>query len=408
MESLKGGGDSDTTNKAPPKTRLIFLTLLVNQHPIKILIDTGANSTFINEKVLKYMSHLRYIKQQPSSFTLADGIAPFHILGSVDLSVQFGNSITPIKAYIARQLCTDMIIGMDYINLYDLSIDVKRQTISIDHNNQVFTMNMDKDYELRRIPVTLSKSTVILPRSTYYTSVSNPISTICSSFVPVSDFLEHQSLLTRYTFLKFNNYRSHIRFFNSSLSSRFLHKGTCIGFLFCYPTDCDSLVVSDPSYIPLGVTGLSGMTSVSDKFSVNQVAYAKSNGVTGTAVVTSASSDLSSEPVRCSRFSSIDHLRSSEVKGDSINTESSLCNTIRVEESIVMEHIRSLTNKITDPKQQEDVYSLLVRFKQTFDTSKHNIAETPMHHVIKLILYLTRLLHVKLILSRIKKRQCIN
>jgi hypothetical protein len=61
MELSTVGGDSSKINKNPLKTPLIFFTTFVNQHKVKILIDTGANSTFMNEKVLQQMIHLRYI-----------------------------------------------------------------------------------------------------------------------------------------------------------------------------------------------------------------------------------------------------------------------------------------------------------------------------------------------------------
>ncbi|CAF1357067.1 unnamed protein product [Rotaria sordida] len=56
------------------------------------------------------MKHLHYIHQTPYSFVLADGMAPFYVLGLVELSIQFADSITKIQAHIARNLCADMIL----------------------------------------------------------------------------------------------------------------------------------------------------------------------------------------------------------------------------------------------------------------------------------------------------------
>ena len=38
------------------------------------------------------------------SFVLADGMAPFQVLGLVDLTIQFADSITEIQARVARNL----------------------------------------------------------------------------------------------------------------------------------------------------------------------------------------------------------------------------------------------------------------------------------------------------------------
>ena len=56
---------------------LIFLNTLVNQHPMKILIDTDATTTFISQNALFRIHPALPIRAQQSSFVLADGIAPF-------------------------------------------------------------------------------------------------------------------------------------------------------------------------------------------------------------------------------------------------------------------------------------------------------------------------------------------
>ncbi|CAF0822104.1 unnamed protein product [Rotaria sp. Silwood1] len=111
------------------------------------------------------MKRPQFIHKNPYSFVLADGVAPFQVLGTIELSIQFVNMTTTIQAHIARNLCADMILGMDYINKYNLNIDVKQQTIAIEYNNRILTMNIDQDFELHKIPVTSSKAIYIPPHS---------------------------------------------------------------------------------------------------------------------------------------------------------------------------------------------------------------------------------------------------
>ena len=132
------------------------------------------------------MKRPQFIRTNPYSFVLADGVAPFQVLGTVELSIQFTNITTTIQAHIARNLCADMILGMDYINKYNLNINVKQQTISIEYNNRILTLNIDQDGELHKIPVTSSNPIYIPPHSNRSSSVSIPISSISSSFVPHS------------------------------------------------------------------------------------------------------------------------------------------------------------------------------------------------------------------------------
>ena len=91
-ESPMDAGNSDNINQKPSKSSLIFISTFVNTRKTKILINTGATTTFINIKVLQYMKHLRFIHHTPYSLLLADGLAPFYVLGVVELSIQFANT----------------------------------------------------------------------------------------------------------------------------------------------------------------------------------------------------------------------------------------------------------------------------------------------------------------------------
>ena len=144
--SSKGGVDSGRNNINPPKPSLMFITTMVNKHKTEILIDTGATTTFVNEKALFRMIPSRSVHKQSCSFVLTDGLASFEVVGVIYLTIEFAESITEIQACVARNLCTDMIIGMNYINKYNLSIDVKRQTVSVDNQNRTFTMSHRQEF----------------------------------------------------------------------------------------------------------------------------------------------------------------------------------------------------------------------------------------------------------------------
>jgi hypothetical protein len=372
-------------NKKPSKPSLIFITTFVNKYKIKLLIDTGATTTFINEKVLRHMTHPQYIHNNPYSFTLADGIAPFHVLGVVQLSIQFSNSTTTIPAHIASQLCTDMIIGMDYINKYNLNINIIRQTLSIQNNNHTFTMNIDKGCGLSRIPVTTSQSILIPAYSKRSTHVSTPISSICSSFFPTSQLHYQTPLSTTYYFLKFHNYGSSITLFNNSSSPRVLHKGICIGFLLygstSHPSSLSPLSLSNS----FEVTDSPGMTSALFNFSAPQPEDDKSFGVTGNPGLRPVLNDLciGRSPVPASPISNTFSLR--EVSELNRHNTRSFCNTVQLINPIVQEHMQNLVNNIANKQHQETILSLLLRYHRIFDITAHNIAHTPIHHVINTV-----------------------
>ncbi|CAF1172496.1 unnamed protein product [Didymodactylos carnosus] len=313
---------------------------------MRILIDTGATTTFISEKSLRKTKHHKYINKDSYSFLLADGVAPFLVSGIVELTIKFGDQLTKIHAHVARNLCNDMIIGMDYINRYNLNINIKQQTISIDNNKHKAQMVIDKDFDTQIFPVTLSKSVHISPNSTQQTNVSIPISSIISSFVPNSRFIHNTSLFVAHTRLIFQRYSTSITLSNDSEYPRFIQKGLCIGYLMCYPPHqyCQ--------HHPCSSKGtLLGETSFSDTSSVPRSTGQK---------------DISTQD---------NHI---------YNTIQPpiICNTIQSIHPKVEHDIQQLVSKTEDKNRHDDLLSLLHRFHIIFDTTKHNIANTPINHVI--------------------------
>ena len=219
--SSKGGADSRHNDINPPKSSLIFITAIVNKYKEKILIDTGATTTFVNEKVLFRMTP-RNIRKQSGSFVLADGLAPFQVLGLIHLTIEFGDTMTEIQAYVARALCTDMIIGMDYINKYNLNIDVKRQIVSIENLIHTFTMFIDKNLASIKLPLTSSEAIRVPPHSNRMALVQIPVSSINTPFFIHEYQQQNNSLTVTHTFQKFHRYSSKVMLSNTSSYPQFI------------------------------------------------------------------------------------------------------------------------------------------------------------------------------------------
>jgi hypothetical protein len=350
--------------------------------------------------VLCHLIHPQYVHKIPYSFTLADGIAPFHVLGVIAVSIQFDNLTTSIHAHIARQLCADMIIGMDYINKYNLNINVIQQSISITYHNRILTMKMDTDFEVHKIPVTSSQLIYVPPHTNRMTNVSIPISSIHSSFVPNSSLKCNPSLIITHTHLNFRNYSSNVMFSNLSSIPQFINKGTCIGFLVCGYTsqgsqtspkflrksfgvteysgltpanfDCDTDAFTNYQP-PFGVTGFSDATPVFCGFDIDQrIKEQKSFEVTGSSGKTPVFHDSHTDKIAYYTTPKYPHNNVS-------------CNTVSPLATAVKENLRMLVQKIENSQQKDQLFSLLAHFHSTFDVTRHNIANTPINHVINTI-----------------------
>jgi hypothetical protein len=293
------------------------------------------------------------------SFVLADGTAPFQILGRVRLSILFANVETFIDAYVARKLCTNIILGMDYINKYCLSFDVKRQAISIEYHNHFFIMDIDPHNRIPNIPVTSSRTILIPPYSTRTVPVTVPISFIASSLIPNRNLSNSSSLIVRRKFVTFHNYYSVLSFCNTSSVPRFISKGYCVGFLSSR-TERYSLIGTSASHSLYGTTGSTGEFTASD--------------------------NLDSTP--CSSTISLCYSSNVEKSNPThpiVSKPTFYCNSIQRCPPTLNRHLTELVKSIGNEFHRKDLYNLLIRFAKIFDSSKHSIANTSIHHVINTV-----------------------
>ncbi|CAF3835454.1 unnamed protein product [Rotaria sordida] len=309
---------------------------------MQILIDTGATNTFINYKTLHSIKQATRINKHSSSFVLADGIAPFHVLGVVELQILFSNQITNISAHVAQDLCTDVILGMDYITLYNLKFNLRKRIISIDLNNRLYQMNINQNVQTEFIPVTLLDPLCIPAQSDRSAKVSIPISSICSQFIPHYPFSLCNTAFVSHKFLQFCNHLTHVTFSNTSHRSHVVPQGTRIGYLCHY-----SITQSNTN-------------------SANH--FHKSCGVTN-------------------EFGELPdfHASATNTNTDNHTQDRLYCATIDKIHPSTERDIYQLISKINIKQHRDDLLKLLFRFHKIFDTTKHNTANTPIHHVINTV-----------------------
>ena len=261
--------------------------------------------------------------------------------GVVPLQVKFSNRFTTITAHVADNLCTDLILGMDYIIQYNLQFDIRHQSVSIEHHGKRYHMPFDHNFRSQFIPVVLSHSIHIPQHSSRSVSVSTPISSICSLFVPHSSFSIQDSITVPQKFLEFRNHQSHLTLSNLSFDTQFLNHGICLGYLCQYSSLSSPPARSFSSTTPRGAANYIGEQP-----------------------------DLEEVPSDKPLLS---------VVSQSLPPSTSFDNAFH---SSVGHDLRELTQHIHDTNQLTDVLTLLSKFQHLFDTQKHNIATTLVHHVI--------------------------
>ncbi|CAF1367651.1 unnamed protein product [Didymodactylos carnosus] len=291
---------------------------------MKILIDTGANQSFINEKSLRSTNHPKYLTSQKYQFFMADGLTPFIVTGAVQLKIQMNGTSTTITALVAQNLCTDVILGMDYIFKYDLGIQPQHKTVSIKSYGKKTIIPMDKDVTQIRLPVKLSRSIQIRPESEQSISVDVGVSAAILSFRPSSNFAQRTSTFIPHSLLNIQNYRTNLTVYNPSKFPCYIKKGIILGI----STYQDHYACNE-----------------NDKLNDNEITY--SAGSAG---------------MRANGINAIE--------STSVNDK-------------VQQEILKLIDHIKDKDQHHKLKSLLYQFQKTFDTSQYTTAKTIIMHAIE-------------------------
>lgn len=359
-ETPSDGVVSGKKNIKPSKSSLPFFTTLVNNYRTKILIDTGATATFINEKIVKHLKSYKVIHTNPHSFVLADGNAPFQILGKIRLSILFDQIPTLVDVYIAKNLCTNIILGMDYINNYNLNLNVQNQTISIDHEHHIATLPLDSDNRTKSTPVI--SSTAIL--TSFHSSNRELHKPLSSTQIP--------SLLSR-----INSYHSSSSHFHSKSAKTYCHSHKAFSPTspslfhrttnhnrvrsFSYQSNFNSSVGKPESNKLYGPVGYTDEATASDNL------YPHSNDI--------VSRDLLHDT----------QTHTSSYTRNFCPSHSLYCNSVQPLQLSLESQLTTLVKSIHEEKHKNQLVNLITRFATIFDTTKHNIAKTSIHHVIHTI-----------------------
>ena len=309
---------------------------------MQILVDTGATHTFVNYNTLRCLNlHIPLNKSSPS-FVLANGIAPFQVLGVIDLQILFSQKFTYISAHVAQNLCTDVILGMDYITQYNLKFNIRKSSISIELHNRQYQIDINQNVETTFIPVTLTRNAYIPPQSTRSAIVSIHIPSLGSIFIPRYQFLLYNTAAVPHKFLQFHNHISHITFTNTSPRAHFVPRGTQIGYL-CHhsPIQSHSHQISSPH---------------------------QSCGATNTIGIAPAP-----------------HVSNTDIQTNTAFPLQLFCATIGTIHPSTKSSLHQLVSHIKVQQQRDTLLDLLLHFHKIFDTTKYNISHTPIHHVINTV-----------------------
>jgi predicted aspartyl protease len=137
---------------------------------MKVLVDTGATNSIIHQSSLSKIRHDRIYPVQ-QQFFLANKTCIF-ITGYVTLEIKIQHIKIYVTAAITRTLCYDVILGEDWINRSQVTINRFRNKIEILGNKATVPLRTSSNKSF--MPITLKFATSIPPHT-------EPIVEACTS-----------------------------------------------------------------------------------------------------------------------------------------------------------------------------------------------------------------------------------
>ncbi|CAF1475073.1 unnamed protein product, partial [Rotaria sordida] len=200
-----------------------------NDQTMNLMIDTGANRTFISINALSFKNNKQFITTHQRRVYLADGQTSITVYGEVQLHIMLGDIKATILALIVKQLCTDCILGMDFIYKYKLIINTEDRTVSICENDKRISLKIDSNSYRTRFPTRLINNIKISPRSTVSIPVSINLPSTKVLFQPSVKLQQRIPLVILNSLLTVRNHTSFISLYNPTRSYYSLPKGIILG-----------------------------------------------------------------------------------------------------------------------------------------------------------------------------------
>ncbi|CAF3920195.1 unnamed protein product [Rotaria magnacalcarata] len=300
------------------------------------------------------MSNFRYIDTTVSSFVLADGVIPLQSNGSVELSMQFGNELIKFHAFVIKKLCVDLIIGMDFLIIFNANIDVKSQYLSLETFGRRTSIRLDDQSRRPLLPLHARHATIVPPHSTMAILASTPISSLSAYFMPTSSFIEHPNLSSTQKIVTVQHHHSHLLVTNSSDAPEHIPEFFCFGYLLSNPVGSQNFF--------------------------NQIALLcrryneKKNQQTFNRTVT-----YSQLPQRLFNDSKRLYRSTPSINHVTLNT------LPRFSSSQFQQTRDLLVNHLLDHDNKDRLLALLAQFSQLFDNSRHNISNIVVENVFNTV-----------------------
>jgi hypothetical protein len=332
---------------------------------MKVLVDTGATNSIINQSALSRINHHQIYPVQ-QRFFLANKTS-INIIGYVTLEVKIQHVKTYVTAAVTETLCCDVILGEDWIRYYQVTIDRFNDKIRILGNKASISLRTSSNNIL--IPVKLRYSTSIPPHTDQIVEVFALVAQAPKVlFSPNLQLQKRKNMVLAQALIQIQDYSTKLTITNLNDSPLYLSCDTHLGFVSYLAQDDE---IANENEIELkklkesnnGKIFINQLVSTSS-FVSNDRNYRVDNNNQSYKNLGFSTSPLVSKTLPCANA----------INNSSQHTSSAIVDIEKTLDQAV-QHIVDLKEKI-------QTRHVIEKYRKIFDTSSPTIARTSIHHTI--------------------------